>query len=271
MTRQAETHATEMERIAIPGTSITVSRVALGTWAIGGWMWGGTDEAQSIATIRAALDHGINLIDTAPVYGFGRAEEIVGKAIAEGGLRAKVRIASKAGLGWKDGRVFRDAGPRPHLPGDRGFAAPAAHRSHRHLSGALARPVGSGRGNRRRDGRAVAAGKDPRHRGEQFLGRPDGAVSQRGAAARAAAALQHVRARRSRPTCCPTAASTGSRPWAMERCVAACCRGGCGRIRFSRATTCAAPIRNSWRPGSRNIWPPCKGSIGWRRSGSASA
>jgi aryl-alcohol dehydrogenase-like predicted oxidoreductase len=110
MTRQAETHATGMERTAIPGTSITVSRVALGTWAIGGWMWGGTDEAQSIATIRAALDHGIDLIDTAPVYGFGRAEEIVGKAIAESGLRAKVRIASKAGLGWKDGRVFRDAG-----------------------------------------------------------------------------------------------------------------------------------------------------------------
>jgi aryl-alcohol dehydrogenase-like predicted oxidoreductase len=110
MTSQAETLATDPERAAIPGTSLTVSRIALGTWAIGGWMWGGTDEAQSIATIRAALDHGIDLIDTAPVYGFGHSEEIVGKAIAEGGLRARVRIASKAGLGWKDGRVFRDAG-----------------------------------------------------------------------------------------------------------------------------------------------------------------
>ena len=64
---------------------------------------------QSIATIRAALDHGINLIDTAPVYGFGRSEEIVGKAIAEAGLRSEVLIATKAGLGWEDGSVFRNA------------------------------------------------------------------------------------------------------------------------------------------------------------------
>jgi aryl-alcohol dehydrogenase-like predicted oxidoreductase len=73
-----------LERAAIAGTSLEVSRVALDTWAIGGWMWGGTDETESIATIRAAADHGINLIDTAPVYGFGRSEEIVGKAISEG-------------------------------------------------------------------------------------------------------------------------------------------------------------------------------------------
>src|ERR1700675_1278024 len=100
MAHPAETLEIDMERSAIAGTPLTVSPVAIGTWAIGGWMWGGTDEAQSIATIRAALDHGINVIDTAPVYGFGRAEEIVGKAIAEGGLRGKVLIASKAGLGW---------------------------------------------------------------------------------------------------------------------------------------------------------------------------
>jgi aryl-alcohol dehydrogenase-like predicted oxidoreductase len=109
MDRQAETLETHMERATIAGTSLEVSRVAIGTWAIGGWMWGGTDEAQSVVTIRAALDHGINLIDTAPAYGFGRSEEIVGKAIAEAGLRAKVIIATKAGLGWKDGSVFRDA------------------------------------------------------------------------------------------------------------------------------------------------------------------
>ena len=47
-------------------------------------MWGGTDEAEAIRTIQAAVDHGITLIDTAPVYGFGRSEEIVGKALAEG-------------------------------------------------------------------------------------------------------------------------------------------------------------------------------------------
>jgi aryl-alcohol dehydrogenase-like predicted oxidoreductase len=72
-------------------------------------MWGGTDEAESVATIRAAFEHGINLIDTAPVYGFGRSEEIVGKAIAEGRLRSDVLIATKAGLQWEDGRVSRNA------------------------------------------------------------------------------------------------------------------------------------------------------------------
>jgi aryl-alcohol dehydrogenase-like predicted oxidoreductase len=72
-------------------------------------MWGGTDEAQSVATIRAAFEHGINVVDTAPVYGFGRSEEIVGKAIAEGRLRSQVVIATKAGLEWDGGRVFRNA------------------------------------------------------------------------------------------------------------------------------------------------------------------
>jgi aryl-alcohol dehydrogenase-like predicted oxidoreductase len=98
-----------IELAGIPKTSLKVSRGALGTWAIGGWMWGGTDEAQSIATIRAALDHGINLIDTAPVYGFGRSEEIVGKAVAGDGLRSRVMIATKVGLEWRDGQIFRNA------------------------------------------------------------------------------------------------------------------------------------------------------------------
>jgi aryl-alcohol dehydrogenase-like predicted oxidoreductase len=98
-----------MELADIPGTSLKVSPVALGTWAIGGWMWGGTDETESISTIRAALEHGVNVIDTAPVYGFGRSEEIVGKAIAEGRLRSRVVIATKAGLEWVQGRVFRNA------------------------------------------------------------------------------------------------------------------------------------------------------------------
>src|SRR6266853_2520686 len=99
----------EMEFVDIPGTSMRVSRIALGTWAIGGWMWGGTDEAQSVSTIRAALERGINLIDTAPVYGFGRSEEIVGKALAVGGRRKRAFIATKVGLDWKDGKPFRNA------------------------------------------------------------------------------------------------------------------------------------------------------------------
>jgi aryl-alcohol dehydrogenase-like predicted oxidoreductase len=94
---------------AIAGTSLTVSRVGLGTWAIGGWMWGGTDEEESIKTIHAAVERGITVIDTAPAYGFGRSEEIVGRAIAKGGLRSRVVIATKVGLEWKDGKVFRNA------------------------------------------------------------------------------------------------------------------------------------------------------------------
>jgi aryl-alcohol dehydrogenase-like predicted oxidoreductase len=99
----------KMEPSPIAGTSLRVSPVAIGTWAIGGWMWGGTDEAESIAAIRAAFEHGINIVDTAPVYGFGHSEEIVGKAIAEGRLRADVLIATKAGLQWDGGSVSRNA------------------------------------------------------------------------------------------------------------------------------------------------------------------
>src|ERR1700739_3880834 len=109
MADQAEALEARMSLIGIPGTSLRVSPVAIGTWAIGGWMWGGTDEAESVATIRAAFEHGINLVDTAPVYGFGRSEEIVGKAIAESGLRSNVLIASKVGLQWDGGKVSRNA------------------------------------------------------------------------------------------------------------------------------------------------------------------
>jgi aryl-alcohol dehydrogenase-like predicted oxidoreductase len=98
-----------MECTDIVGTPLTVSRVGLGTWAIGGWMWGGTDEAQSISTIHEAYDRGVTLFDTAPVYGFGTSEEIVGKALAEGGRRNRVVIATKVGLDWRDGRPFRNA------------------------------------------------------------------------------------------------------------------------------------------------------------------
>jgi aryl-alcohol dehydrogenase-like predicted oxidoreductase len=99
-----------MEYIRI-GSTLSVSRIGLGTWAIGGWMWGGTDEARSITTIRTAIERGVTLIDTAPVYGFGRSEEILGKAIAAHGVRDRVCLASKVGLAWKDGSPYRDASP----------------------------------------------------------------------------------------------------------------------------------------------------------------
>ncbi len=94
-------------------SGIRASTVGLGTWAIGGWMWGGTDEAASIGAIRAAIDEGITLIDTAPAYGQGVSEEIVGRAIA--GQRDKVVLSTKCGLVWHttEGRHFFDVDGRP--------------------------------------------------------------------------------------------------------------------------------------------------------------
>jgi len=102
-----QTPAVETEFVEIPAAHLKVSRVALGTWAMGGWMWGGTDERESIATIHAALSQGINLIDTAPAYGFGVSEEIVGAALD--GVRTEAVIATKTGLEWRDGKVYRNA------------------------------------------------------------------------------------------------------------------------------------------------------------------
>lgn len=101
--RQTKTLKPEPEYVEIAGTKLHVSRIAIGTCAIGGWMWGGTDERESISAIRTALDRGITLVDTAPVYGFGRSEEIVGKAIAEAGLRSRVTIARRS-LSSRDAR-----------------------------------------------------------------------------------------------------------------------------------------------------------------------
>ncbi len=98
-----------MEYVDIVEGELKASRIGLGTWAIGGWMWGGTDEDEAIRTIHAAVDHDISLIDTAPVYGFGRSEEIVGRALAHGDLRERVVLATKVGLDWKDEQPFRNS------------------------------------------------------------------------------------------------------------------------------------------------------------------
>ena len=79
-------------------SGIEASVVGLGAWAIGGWMWGGTDERQSVEAIQASLDAGIDFIDTAPAYGMGLSESIVGRAVA--GRRDKVVIATKCGIVW---------------------------------------------------------------------------------------------------------------------------------------------------------------------------
>jgi aryl-alcohol dehydrogenase-like predicted oxidoreductase len=104
-----------MEKYSIPQTDLTVSRVALGTWAIGGWMWGGTDERRSIDTIHTALEKNITLIDTAPVYGFGTSEEIVGKAVREYGRREELCLSTKVSLDWTGDEGIRRNGSRERI------------------------------------------------------------------------------------------------------------------------------------------------------------
>lgn len=98
-----------MEYTSIPNINKKVSRIGLGTWAIGGGLWGGTDEEDSIKTILKAFEKGINLIDTAPAYGKGTSEKIVGKAIKEYGKREEIVIATKVGLNQETEGVFRDS------------------------------------------------------------------------------------------------------------------------------------------------------------------
>jgi methylglyoxal reductase len=103
----------EMLKRQIGRSGVETSVIGLGTWAIGGWMWGGTDEAESISAIHASIDAGVSLIDTAPAYGQGRAEEIVGTALE--GRRDKVVLATKCGLVWhvQKGNHFFDYEGRP--------------------------------------------------------------------------------------------------------------------------------------------------------------
>ncbi len=98
-----------MERVHVGG--VEVSRIGLGTWAIGGSEWGAVPEQDAVRTILAAVEQGINLIDTAPIYGRGRAEELLGRAICEHGRREAFYIATKCGLNWESGRVVSDLRP----------------------------------------------------------------------------------------------------------------------------------------------------------------
>ncbi|MFZ5939247.1 MAG: aldo/keto reductase [Bacteroidota bacterium] len=79
-------------------TELQISPVAFGAWAIGGWMWGGSDRKDAIEAIKRSVEKGMTTIDTAPVYGFGLSEEIVGEAVS--GVRDKVQILTKYGLNW---------------------------------------------------------------------------------------------------------------------------------------------------------------------------
>lgn len=102
--------------LRLDGIDRALSRVGLGTWAMGGqhwrYSWGRQDDADSLRTIDAALDLGIDWIDTAPVYGVGHAEELVGRALR--GRRSQVVVATKCGFLWDSG----SRRPYPRLTAD---------------------------------------------------------------------------------------------------------------------------------------------------------
>src|SRR5499433_1789322 len=98
-----------MENTSIPDITTPASRVGLGTWAMGGMQWGGTDDNESVKTIHAAFDLGITLIDTAPAYGFGHSEKVVGRAIAERGGRDRIVVATKVGLEQQGDALYRNS------------------------------------------------------------------------------------------------------------------------------------------------------------------
>lgn len=99
-----------MERRKLGKSEVTVTAMAFGAWAIGGWMWGGADETEALEAVRAAYSSGITTIDTAPAYGFGRSEELVSKALA-GIPRDKYQLLTKFGLNWstEEGEYYFDS------------------------------------------------------------------------------------------------------------------------------------------------------------------
>ena len=98
-----------METRRLGKTDLQVSVVGLGTWALGGDFFGAVDDDQSVRAIQAAVDSGINLVDTAPAYGAGHAEEVVGRALE--GRRDRVVVATKVGVLREGGEFIRNLKP----------------------------------------------------------------------------------------------------------------------------------------------------------------
>ncbi len=89
-----------MEHRRAGKSNLELPVVTFGAWAIGGLFWGGSDDKEAVEAIQAAVDHGITAIDTAPIYGCGHSEELVGRAL--GASRNRVKILTKCGLRWDD-------------------------------------------------------------------------------------------------------------------------------------------------------------------------
>ena len=100
-----------MEYTRLGKTDLMASRIGFGCWAIGGHGWGRVDDEESIRSIRRALELGVNLFDTADVYGLGHSEEVLRRGLGED--RKRVVIATKFGLRWdSEARITRDISPQ---------------------------------------------------------------------------------------------------------------------------------------------------------------
>ncbi|WP_046244898.1 aldo/keto reductase [Hymenobacter terrenus] len=88
-----------MEFQELGNSGVTISRITFGSWAAGGWMWGGTEQNDAVGAIHASYDLGVTSIDTAPIYGQGLSEQIVGEAI-KSLPRDKVQVLTKFGMRW---------------------------------------------------------------------------------------------------------------------------------------------------------------------------
>ncbi|WP_454879928.1 aldo/keto reductase [Sphingobacterium detergens] len=102
-----------MEYRKLGKTDLELSAITYGAFAIGGNMWGGNEKKDSIQSVKASIDHGVTTLDTAPFYGFGLSEEMIGEAI-KGYDRSKIQLLTKFGLVWDGsnqgkGEFFFDA------------------------------------------------------------------------------------------------------------------------------------------------------------------
>ena len=169
-----------MRTMKIGNSGIEASVVGMGAWAIGGdSMWGASDDAESVRTIHRARALGVTLLDTAPAYGLGHSEEVVGKALV--GRRGDYVLSTKCGIRWdikegallmeRDGRAHRAQYPAGATGGRaRNESAPPQDRLHRHLYRALAGAAGiplPDRGHHGFSDGDEEAGQDPRDRGVQ--------------------------------------------------------------------------------------------------------
>ena len=107
-----------MEYRKLGKSNVKVTSIVFGAWAIGGWMWGGADDDEAIEAMETAIDQGVTSIDTAPIYGFGHSESLVGKAIK--GKRDKVQILTKYGMRWNGdkGQFYFESKDREGNPVD---------------------------------------------------------------------------------------------------------------------------------------------------------